>query len=148
MHEAPNENSSKLTKQEENPTAPVLGFSCYAFADHPPSTRESGQQNKNPRTESVGCEEINNYKNKITKNIRGKIQRDKKQKTRRGRQGSWEPRVIEVRFNGSSKKEARKRLEEVAAALYEYFSQLVKTDSKLETTVAVTPNQRRTGTDG
>gem|GEM_PF-2003606 len=157
MHEAPNENSSKLTKQEENPTAPVLGFSCCAFADHPPSTRESGQQNKNPRTESVGCEEINNYRNKITKNIREKIQRGSRARReskvsgkigKRARNGSWEPRVIEVHFNGSSKKEAAKRLEEVAAALYEHFCQLVKTDSKVETTVALTPIQRRTGTDG
>jgi len=105
----------------------------------------------------VGCEEVKSYRNKITKNIRGKIQREPRAKCeskydrkpgRRARHGSWEPRVIEVHFNGSLKKEAAKRLEEVAAALYEYFSQLVKTDSKVETTVAVTPNQRRTGTDG
>ena len=54
------ERALKTLKCEENPTVPDPPVSCSAFADHPPPTRESGQQNETygPGTVGLGEEEV------------------------------------------------------------------------------------------
>jgi len=136
------EDRSKLATSNENPTAPVLGFSCYAFADHSPSTRLSGQQNKNPRTESVGLRE------EVKGNNKNKIQRTKNHGDRKRQNTGWQANVIEIHVEETACQEMGLRLEEVARAIYEYSCQLVKFDIPLESTEAVSPPLRRTGTDG
>jgi len=126
----------------ENPTPSVPGFSCYAFADHPPSTRLGGQQNKNSRTESVGLEEVEN------KNINN-IQRTRNCRTSsRNRNTRWEASNVQILVRETTAKEMSGRLEEVARAIYEQVCQLVKFETPLESTEAVSPPLRRTGTDG
>lgn len=61
---------------------------------------------------------------------------------------SWESKGVEVYFSDEPKEASALRLEEVARALYEYSCQLAKRGPAFETTEAMTPELRRTGTDG
>ncbi|MEZ4815338.1 MAG: helix-turn-helix domain-containing protein [Bdellovibrionota bacterium] len=71
----------KQPETKEIPTAPALKFSCYAFADHPPPTRESGQQNENIQDRSRGVRMMNG--NDINK----KEEEDREQENKEGEQG-------------------------------------------------------------
>lgn len=64
----------------------------------------------------------------------------------------WDLSTVEICFVEdkfeSLRKEHGTRLDEVAAAIYEYLCQLEKIDHTIETTVTEAPIFRRTGTDG
>ncbi len=140
----------KQAEPKEIPTAPVLKFSCYAFADHPPPTRESGQQNENIQDRSRGVKVLNGNNKIKKKEKRGEEQESQKQetlKTLKKPRITWEAKSVEINFVDTPCKEKQLLLEQLARTLYDYSCQLAKA-KVLSPEAPSTPELRRTGTDG
>ncbi len=147
----------KQPEPKEIPTAPALKFSCYAFADHPPTTRESGQQNENIQYSRRGVKVLNGHNKNKKKEKRGKEQKTKELeqesqkhetlKTPKKPRITWEAKTVEINFVDTPCKEKQLLLEQLARTLYDYSCQLAKAPA-LSPEAPSTPDFRRTGTDG
>jgi len=146
----------KQSEPKEIPTAPVSKFSCYAFADHPPPTRESGQQNENIQYSRRGVRRINNNILNNRKEdreleqkpeLQNKEQQAEKQKSQKKPRTTWEAKRVQFNFVDTPCKEKQLLLEQLARALYDYSCQLAKVTA-LSPEAPRTPELRRTGTDG
>jgi hypothetical protein len=147
----------KQPEPKEIPTAPVSKFSCYAFADHPPPTRESGQQNENIQDRSRGVKVLNGNNINKKKEKRGEEQKTKEAKQESKKQEAlktlkkpritWEAKTVEINFVDTPCKEKQLLLEQLARALYDYSCQLAKA-KVLSPEAPNTLELRRTGTNG
>ncbi len=148
----------KQAEPKEIPTTSVSKFSCYAFADHPPPTRESGQQNENIQDSRRGVRKMNG--NNILNNkkedgepeqkpkLQNKESKTEKQKSQKKSRTTWEAKNVQINFVDTPCKEKQLLLEQLARTLYDYSCQLAKAKSSQTTEAPSTPELRRTGTDG
>ena len=102
---------SKTMKCEENPTVPDPPVFSEAFADHPPPTRESGQQNKTYGPGTMGLEEEEEWReggkgNNEYKNKKG----EQKEETKMKSKTSWEEKTIEEQETAQSESGAKTAL--------------------------------------